>query len=113
MLMVFGITLLVALLKAAYYSAAEMSIAHFVAVSIERLFHEWIAPHATLTFWWRYSPEVDPNNPDAMQLAFAVLVVLGLLVGVHFTTKGVNLRRRIREVERQDQERRWQEELRQ
>ena len=108
----FGVTVLIALLKAVYYTATEMSIAHFISVSIERLFHEWIAPHSTLTFWWRYSPEVDPNNPDAMQLTYIALLVLGLFVGIHFTTKGVNLRRRIKQVERRDQERRWQEELR-
>ena len=108
----FGITLLIALLKAVYYTVAGMSIAHFISVSIERLFHKWIAPHSTLTFWWRYSPEVDPNNPDAMQLTYIALLVLGLFVGVHFTTKAVNLRRRIKQVERRDQERWWQEELR-
>ena len=111
--MVFGISLLVALLKAAYYTTAEVSITHFITVSVERLFLEWIAPHSTLTLWWRYAPEVDPNNPDAMQVTYVALLVLGLFVGVHFMTKGVNLRQRVKEVERQDQERRWQDELRQ
>lgn len=110
---VFGISLLFALLKTAYYTTAEISITRFIAVSIDRLFLEWIAPHSTLTFWWRYSPEIDPNNPSAMQLVYVALLVLGFFVGVYRTTKGVNLRRRIEGIKRQDQERRWQEELRQ
>ena len=110
---VFGMSLLLALLKAAHYTTAEIGITRFIAVSIDRLLLEWIAPHSTLTFWWRYSPEIDPNNPNAMQLVYVALLVLGFFVGVYLTTKGVNLRRRIEGIKRQDQERRWQEELRQ
>ena len=108
----FGISLLIAPFKAVYYTVAGMSIAHFISVSIERVFHEWNVPHSMLTFWWRYLPELDPNNPDAMQLTYLALLVLGLFAGVHFTTKGFNLRQRTKQVERREQERRWQEGLR-